>query len=505
MSIVWKGFADSPDQPGDYWHDTIIRDLITRIPEWEHPNLLVTPGHFRDADAINRFLEGKPWIVWILGDEEGDCPFWSVRAPVWKQFPNPHHPYWPDRVLPLGYTPHTRPALEALGLPEEKSGWVLTGQNTNERRKAAFTALERIDPTRINPSPTFAGGIDPTEYMRQLWEAEWAPSPAGNVRADSFRMWEALEAGAVPILDATTPHHDRDVWAETLGEHPFRVVNDWNDIGAILETPAPMARAGVWYTRYKRDLVKTLLSDWHELEGPPWDPPHIRISTVITASPLPSHPDFSILAETVESVRAQLPGQEICIAFDGPREPDPIYEEHIRRVAWWANQYWPEVWLHYSGIWKHQAGTLKDVIDEFDQALLVVEADTPLTGHIPWDQLVAALYVKDFNLIRFHYDASIHPDHMYLTRGKAKSCGQDFMRTVQYSQRPHLTTVDYYRDLLGIVPDTARTYVEDCVYGPIANSPWEHNKLGIFTPPGDIKRSYHLDGRGGEPKGKFWW
>ena len=233
----------------------MIEDLIDLIPEWCDVNLLVTPGHFRDTEAINAFLDGD-WIVWILGDEEGDCPFWDVQAPVWKQFPNPHRAHWPDRVLPLGYTPHTRPALQDLGLPYEKSGWILTGQNTNIRRKQAFAALEAIDPSRIHPSPTFAGGHPPEKYIRQLWEVEWAPSPAGNVRSDSFRMWEALEAGAVPILDATTPAHDRNVWPDTLGDHPFPVMHDWNQVGQILEGPAPMAEAGVWYTKYERDLVK---------------------------------------------------------------------------------------------------------------------------------------------------------------------------------------------------------------------------------------------------------
>lgn len=501
MSIVWKGFAGTPDTPGDYWHDAMIQDLLAGLPGWFDPNLLITPGHFRDVEAINDWLDGD-WIVWILGDEEGDCPFWDVDAPVWKQFPNPHRPYWPDRVLPLGYTPHTRPALGGRGVPPKGGGrWVLSGQNTNQRRKDAFTALELINPDWINPSPTFAGGIPADEFIHQLWEADWAPSPAGNVRADSFRMWEALEAGAVPILDSTTPAGDRNIWADTLGDHPFPVVKQWDEVGAILATPAPFARSGVWYTKYKRDLRQRLMRDWAELTGiRPWDPPQIRITTIVTASPVPSDPDFSMLQETVESVRSRLPN-EICIAFDGSRQPNPEYEELIRRVAYHANLYWPEVWLHYSGTWKHQAGTLKDVMAEIDSgAVLVLEHDTPLTGTIPFDDLVVQLYVGAFNHIRLHYDDSIHPEHEYLMRGRDRH----FWKTVQYSQRPHVALTDYYRDLLAIIPDSARTYVEDCVYGPLVNSPWEHNKLGIYAPPGSIKRSYHLDGRQGVAKPEFW-
>lgn len=512
--IHYQSWHETGWSPSDgYWDQAMIHDLLDRVPDWVKLNLLVTPGHWRSGDAINAWLEKNgPAIVWITSDEEGLCDFWLAEAPVWKQMPNPHRPYWPDRILPLGYTPHTRPRLQELGIPFEKKGWVLTGQNTNQRRKDAFTALEQIDSTRIHPTDTFAAhtagsGIEPDEYIRQLWEAEWVPAPSGNVGVDSFRAWEALEAGAVPILDATTPRGDRNTWPDLLGDHPMPMITDWSQVEKILAEPAPLVETGVWLTKFKRDLIQTLMRDWCDYaEIGLWDPPHIRLSTIITASPLPSHPDFEILAETVESVRERLPKQEIVIAFDGPRAPNETYEEHIRRVAWWANQYWPEVWIHYSGVWKHQAGTIKDVLPHINTgALLMLEADTPLTGEIPWNDLVSLLYVEAFNSIRLHYDASIHPDHEYLMKGHTPSKGFDVLRTVQWSQRPHITLTQYYKDVLSGLPDTARTYVEDWIYGPVANSPWEHNKLGIFKPPGDMKRSYHLDGRGGEEKGEFWW
>ncbi len=501
----WHATGWSPSD--NYWDQAMIADLLDRVPEWVGLNVLVTPGHWRDGVEVNKWVaENGPAIVWVTSDEEGLAPFWEIETQVWKQMPNPHVPFWPDRVLPLGYTPHTRPTLKALGLPLVKNGWVLSAQNTNPRRRAAFTALEMIDPDRVHPTTTFADG-DRENYIKELWSVEWAPAPAGNVRADSFRMWEALEAGAVPILDATSPQGDRNIWPDTIGDHPFPVIKDWSTVGDILSQPAPMAVAGVWYLKYKRDLVKTLIDDWAKLtETEYWPEAEHRITTIITASPLPSHPDFDILAETVESVWERLSG-EICIAFDGPRDTDDkaVYEEHIRRVAWHANQYWPEVWIHYTGNWRHQAGTIKDVMAEIREGgLLMVEADTPLVGDIPFRQLCEAVYSEEYNAIRFHYDDSIHPDHQYLMKGDMPSKGEPVLRTVQYSQRPHLTTTWFYNRLLDIVPPGARTYVEDCVYGVVANSPWEHFRLGIYAPDG-MKRSTHLDGRAGVPKGEFWW
>lgn len=501
MTITWKGFAGTPDGPTDYWHTAMIGDLLEQVPDWLGLNLLVTPGHFRDGEAINAWLaENGPALVWILGDEEGDCPFWLVNAPVWKQFPSPHVPHWPDRVLPLGYTPHTRGPLMELGLPLDKKGWVFAGQDTNTRRHQCVEALTRINPEWVHASPTFTGGLAPSEYMRLLWSAEWAPCPAGNVRADSFRMWEALEAGAVPILDATSPAGDRNVWPATLGDHPLPVVEHWDDVASWLATPPPLV--GPWYSQYKRGLKVQLEEDWVSFLGEAWVPPVDRITTVITASPLPSHPSLDILAETVESVRERLPGNEICVAFDGPREPNETYEEHIRRFCWWANLYWPEVWVWYTGRWKHQAGTLQDVLPHIRTgAMLVLEADTPLMGEIPFGRLVELVYEENFHHIRLHYDETIHKDHRYLMRGMSYG---EVMQTVQYSQRPHVVKTDWYRDFLAAIPQTARTYVEDIVYSWVANAPWEQYKLGIYAPK-NMKRSYHLDGRAGEPKREFYW
>jgi hypothetical protein len=134
----------------------------------------------------------------------------------------------------------------------------------------------------------------------------------------------------------------------------------------------------------------------------------------------------------------------------------------------------------------------------------MVEADTPLVGRVHFARLVELLYGGEFNHIRLHYDESIHPEHQYLMHDIHEDHGFDVVRTVQYSQRPHLALTSYYRDLLANLSQAARTYVEDWIYGSMANSPWEHNKLGIYAPRGGMKRSTHLDGRAGEPKGEFW-
>jgi len=482
----------------------MLHDLLAGI---ENPEILVTPGHWRDGSVVNEFLD-KPTLVMITSDEEGECPFWEVNHPVWKMTPNLGLAYRPDRAVPLGYTPHTRPTLKELGYPEHKEGWTFSGQVTNDRRHSAMEALRKLGTPLETDS--FTAGLPPAEYIKTLWDAQWVPCPAGNVRPATFRMWEALEAGAVPILDATSPAGDSGYWPFVLGDHPLEVLADWSQVGEVMSQAPDFAKVASWYSGFKARFKRDIWDAWRSIDSEPKLEPHKRITTIITASPIPSHPGFEILSETVESVRERLPGNKIIIAFDGPHSSDSrsTYEEHIRRVCYHANLYWPETEIHYSGVWKHQAGTIRDVLPLVYpdySTVLMMEHDTPLTGEIPFHRLTELLYEETFNSIRFHHEAAIPPVHEYLMAGLHEFGGVAVTKTSQYSQRPHIARLSFVAGILGSLPQDARTFVEDWIYGPIANAQWPEFKLGIYTPEGDMKRSYHLDGRAGATKREMWW
>ena len=76
-----------------------------------------------------------------------------------------------------------------------------------------------------------------------------------------------------------------------------------------------------------------------------------------------------------------------------------------------------------------------------------------------------------------------------------------FMRTVQWSQRPHLARTDQYRLWIDkFFPVTSNTMIEDRLHGIVANADWEEFKVAIYAPKGSIQRSTHLDGRGVDSK-----
>jgi hypothetical protein len=245
----------------------------------------------------------------------------------------------------------------------------------------------------------------------------------------------------------------------------------------------------------------------------------VTITVVIPVSPIKSHPDTAILDETLDSVRYHHPTAEIILTFDGIREEQSRrwhdYEEFIRRALWRADH-------HYGGVCpfiyeehRHQSGMMRAILDEIRTPLLMyVEQDTPLVTDEPiaWDDIIDMIESGDSNVVRLHHEGVIPDPHQHMMHGTEDaetSRFTAFTRTSQWSQRPHVASVAYYRRIMDShFTENAKCFIEDVMHGVVDNAyrldgmnGWRQHRLHIYTPDGgNIKRSYTTDGRAGEPK-----
>lgn len=239
------------------------------------------------------------------------------------------------------------------------------------------------------------------------------------------------------------------------------------------------------------------------------------ITVLVTCSPIRSNPSTEILEETIASVRVQLPAAEIILAFDGVRpEQEALrgdYEEHIRRVLWLADHVWGNTLPLINDQHLHQAVATKRAIEHIRTPLMLfVEQDTPLCGDVPWADLAEVVLAGDANVIRMSHEASLLEPHLHLMLDDApqKVRGVPMTRTIQWSNRPHLASVAWYRELLDRwFPNDEKDFIEDRVYGRLiaayerdGDMGWLNWRTWLYTPDGDIKRSFHTDGRAGESK-----
>jgi hypothetical protein len=224
------------------------------------------------------------------------------------------------------------------------------------------------------------------------------------------------------------------------------------------------------------------------------------VTVLISSSPIASHPSTQMIDEVIKSVRDRLPNPRIIVMLDGVRKEQKEYKKNYRK---YIDNLDPTVEKVVSLSFRHQAGmtqkALKQVTTPF---ILFLEHDTPLTKDIPFDHLIEPLKDGRANVVRLNYNFEIHPDHKYLVEGVEG----DLTKMWQWSQRPHLSTVEFYRYMLSYFPATSKTMIEDHIYPIIIadreekHRPWETWKIMMYTPEGDQQRSIHLDGREGKNK-----
>lgn len=244
------------------------------------------------------------------------------------------------------------------------------------------------------------------------------------------------------------------------------------------------------------------------------------ITVVIPTSPIPSHPSTAIIEETVASVRSHLPNSPILIQQDGLRsEQEGIrgqYNDYCGNL-FHLIETWGNASLHRFETFQHQASMMKKTINHITTPLMIyVEHDTPLCEgkEIDWDGIAQLVVSQTLHSVRLHhYDLGwIHPDHEYLMLDRERVYYEPqhvpVIRTVQWSQRAHVTTVDFYKRLLSYFGDESRTMIEDHFYNVVTQevawrgkeAAWDMWRLAIYTPKGHIKRSRDLNGRAGGPK-----
>lgn len=228
------------------------------------------------------------------------------------------------------------------------------------------------------------------------------------------------------------------------------------------------------------------------------------ITVLIPVSPIPTHPSTEILDQTVESIRERLPDAEIIIMFDGVpawmAEFREAYEEFQQKALWKINHVWGNATPLRFETHHHQSLMMKEALKLVrTPVILFSEQDTPLHNDIPFNDLTPIVTTGYANIIRFHFEASIHPEHEYLMLDKEpiEILGQPFLRTRQWSQRPHLASTDYYRNIAEKYWDEKPRFIEHIMYGRVAEGGdnYDEHRLHIYAPNGTLVRSKHLDGR----------
>ena len=282
IPIIWHGQEEGR---GYYNVTAMLNDLFDkhicehfgawrRMPEGIDGGVVIVHGSREQGriEKLNLDIQQLKWVLLIfVGDEEASFPAEMVKHSnkiAWVQEPHPTRSAFADRLIINGCSHGYRKFLD-FTISEKDLDWVFAGQVTHERRRACTNALAGIDwGGVIVETKGYCQGVSREEYFRLLMRAKIVPCPSGPMAQDTARPWEALECGAIPILDDFTPERrEPGFWKMLLGSsHPFPVITDWstlpqviNDVKGDWEYRSNICQE--WWRSYKRDFEANFVSD----------------------------------------------------------------------------------------------------------------------------------------------------------------------------------------------------------------------------------------------------
>ena len=159
-------------------------------------------------DALR--ANGRQYGVFLLSDEnlietcewlhDPNCLF-SIRNYVHPMYFS--HPK--VTTIGLGYKKDFKKYLTHKSAEERYNVWVFAGTPHGDRRKM-LDVFESIKPNQTHECSGFcsADALTTRGYAEMMTDAIFALCPPGQDSMDSFRVYEALEAGCIPVVLART-------------------------------------------------------------------------------------------------------------------------------------------------------------------------------------------------------------------------------------------------------------------------------------------------------------
>jgi hypothetical protein len=298
IKVIWKSYHEPEIIARGYWDQGILEESFNRKGPytWHHQtefeNIAENEGgvvvingrtHAEDTDLINADLSKLRWVVLVItGDEEALFPFESIRHPllrVWVQLPRMNRHNDVNYKLPNGPRPCTREVLSRIGPQSRTLDWFFAGQINHDRREQCAHELRLFKERNIHPNGVLvetAGfgkeTLSQTDYVKHLAQAKIVLCPSGIETPDTFRLYEALEAGCLPVVDAfATRQQSPGFWKYLFGEDvPFPIVDYWDKLPQLMpellrDWPQNANKAAAWWQNKKRELYFKLIGDVKEV------------------------------------------------------------------------------------------------------------------------------------------------------------------------------------------------------------------------------------------------
>jgi len=195
-------------------------------------------------------------FLFHLGDEFGFhdlSTVYNICDYVWRPFcATKYFSNTKVKCIPIGYKSGV---LYKKG-SERKYKWAFTGTPHKSSRHDLLFQFSNIMPFFSHKTEKFDGkNISVDEMSDVLSSTEFIPCPYGFFHPDSYRVYEALECGCIPIVESAYDYYDR-----VFPNNPFIKINKWKDAKPILQEwdknqiEKKSKECVSWWNKQKNDL-----------------------------------------------------------------------------------------------------------------------------------------------------------------------------------------------------------------------------------------------------------
>ena len=248
----------------DKWiYDVLLKiqfDIIQSEKELESNDILIIV----DSNIENKsefyiklkLICSKIFLI-HLGDESGIYDLsllYNNFNYVWRTFCS--NKYFKNKqvsCLPIGYKSGTFFKKQE---GERKYKWAFIGTPHKSGRHDLLFQLSTIKPSYCYKTKKFNDKIMKINEMNEILSStEFIPCPSGFVHPETYRLYESLECGCIPIVENAYKYYER-----LFPNNPFIKVDKWIEAKTVIEkwgrTQIKHKReeCEIWWSQYKNQL-----------------------------------------------------------------------------------------------------------------------------------------------------------------------------------------------------------------------------------------------------------
>ena len=198
-----------------------------------------------------------------LGDESGaydSSLIYNKFNYVWKAFCSSR--YFNNKkvsCLPIGYKSGTFFKKEIV---ERKYKWAFLGTPHKSSRHDLLFQFSDIEPSFSHKTKKFNNKIlEVSEMSEILTSTKFIPCPNGFVHPETYRLYEALECGCIPIVENTYKYYER-----LFPNNPFIKIDRWIEAKPVIrewgddQIKQKREECRTWWSQYKDQLQEFIIN-----------------------------------------------------------------------------------------------------------------------------------------------------------------------------------------------------------------------------------------------------